>query len=175
MRHEAPGAYVRVRFKVVVLIEHDVIFDHGSVVRRPRWHGPPLAEDAIKSAVISERTTRADARWIEREVVCLDHHVLRLPPAVAVIRLAGHLARVARTHRSNPWVIQSAEAGRAVSGVTAERVGVLPQHHATPVVNEGVPDDRKGVPVRPCYPAVSPGFRNVDRAIRESFQLRSSS
>src|SRR5215472_8052902 len=129
MHHEAPGAYVRVRFKVVVLIEHDVIFDHGSVVRRPRWHGPPLAEDAIKSAVISERTTRADARWIEREVVCLDQHVLGLPSAVAVIRLDGDPRGVARTPRYNPWVNQSAQAGRTVSGRTAEPVGVLPQHH----------------------------------------------
>ena len=66
VRHELPWAGVGIGREMVVLIVGDVVFDHcrGKATKRI---GTPLAEDAVKAAVLSWRAGRADVRGVEAE------------------------------------------------------------------------------------------------------------
>ena len=76
---------------MVILIECNVIFDHCAIVRLP---GTPLAEDAVEPAISCCRTVWADAFRIEGKVITADPHVLSLPAAVTIVRLAPDEPRI---------------------------------------------------------------------------------
>src|SRR5215475_7057160 len=119
--YELPRAAVSVRFEMVVLVEGNVVFDHCPMVRRP---GAPLTEDTVETAILRRGAVRADARRVEGEVISADHHVLGLPTAGAVVRLAGQVGGVARVRRYQPRVDQGALARRGVGGRATVPVGV---------------------------------------------------
>src|SRR5215831_3664976 len=137
---------------MVVLVERDMVRNRGSVVRRP---GAPLAEYAVETAVSRRGAVRADSRRVEGELIVADQHILGLPPAVVVVRLGHHAGWVARVRRRYFRGDQGALARRGVGWRATVPLGVLPQDHAAPVVDERVARDRETVPVRPRDPRVS--------------------
>jgi hypothetical protein len=146
---------------VIVLIEGDVIFDYGALVRSP---GSPLAEDAVESTVVRYGAFRADLCWVEFEVIASHHYILSLPAAVSDVRTGSDKPRVTAIfggcHR---WIDKRAVAGGRVRSGPAVPVSILPQNDATPIVNEPVIEDVDGCTIAVGYTVIATGFRDIDR------------
>src|SRR6185437_10361838 len=173
--HEAPGAGVGVVGELVALVERDRVGDEVALERAPGRVATVLGEDAAVPAGGRGTAIRAYPRRGDPELVVLDEHVLRLPPAVAQVGL--HLdkggGRSALERRLG--VDHRAVVGAGVVGRAAEPVGVLPEDDAAPVVDEDVVLDleRARLVVR-VHPAVGAGLRDVDRAGGEAARVRTA-
>src|SRR5512146_2532028 len=70
--HELPGPVIAVRHEVIVLVEGNMLFHRGALIRLYR---APLAEEAVEAAVFRRRALRADLGRIEGEGISLHQHI----------------------------------------------------------------------------------------------------
>lgn len=154
---------------MIVLVERNMILHHGAVIRLPRAQ---LAEDAVEAAIVQCGAVRPDVRRLKDEVIVTDLHVLGLPAAVAVVRLGSDEAGVAAIPDSRRRRIDKRTVpDRGFHFAAAVPVGILPQDHAAPIVNESVAGnvDLRAVAVRNA--AVAAGLGNVHRRMGNPFRV----
>lgn len=85
-RHKLPRACVGIVAKRVILAKKNGFANNIALVWRPVGEGAKVAEDGHVPAEFSTAIVRVS--WIELEGVARNGHILGLPAAIRVVRLA---------------------------------------------------------------------------------------
>src|SRR5689334_290455 len=131
-----------IRHEMVVLMECNMIFNGGTLVRPQR---APRAEEPVETAVFIRGAFRADLSGIEGKVISFNQHVLSLPSAVVIVGIGSDKTELgALAEGRHGGIDQCAITGGGVPRTAAIPIGVLVEHDTTPIVDERVASDREG-------------------------------
>lgn len=102
--------------EIIVLVERDLLLDCLAGIGAPTRVSSPFGEDSLEAAVVRRSACPTDIRRREVEDVPVDQDVLRLPTALAVVRLFPNVGSTTRLQVHASRIVERARPRARVGG-----------------------------------------------------------